>query len=266
MPELKIDPFRGPSPDDVALPDGPLEKVLAQVQFPPILRLEQEEAIVSVQEALRRDFPRFDRRVDTNVSLQFGDTSPSVVREDRKLWRFETLDRTTGVTLGRTAVTLDTSRYEGRVAFLDRLAMVVAALRENVEPAIATRVSLRYINRLDATDAERNAHRMPEFAVGLSAGPYSDILVHGMTDAQIIVPEGELSFRWGVLPPHTTFDPNVAPWDRRSWILDIDVASSQERAFEANDLRETFEGLAARSYAVFRGMIGDALIAEATDA
>ncbi|HKK66033.1 MAG TPA: TIGR04255 family protein [Clostridia bacterium] len=51
-------PFAGPEPQEVYLPDAPLVKVLCRIRFPTIASIDKKEFIALFQEAIRHNYPK----------------------------------------------------------------------------------------------------------------------------------------------------------------------------------------------------------------
>ena len=57
MPFSAENPFRGPVPDTVSLPNTPLTGVLVQIVFPEILSIAKADRVADFQELIRADYP-----------------------------------------------------------------------------------------------------------------------------------------------------------------------------------------------------------------
>jgi uncharacterized protein (TIGR04255 family) len=68
----------------------------------------------------------------------------------------------------------------------------------------------------------------------------------------------QLLARWGLVPAGSTVDPNaIEPISERSWLLDIDMFSNEQRAFVPDDILEDARRYAERLYTVFRWAVTD---------
>ena len=261
------DPFSGPPPDEVMLDPNPLARVLAQVRFPAILVMEQQHYVAPIQEQLRTRFPRFERVDGGQVNVELREGVPSVSETKQVYWRMTSEDRTTSVTISRDMATLDTQAYQSRSVFVSTFAEILGILQMHARPAFVQHASMRYVNRLPAAFVDANTARIPDYARGFARAGWSELVVHSIAETQLRLPEGDMLVRCGILPPEATFDPNIIePSPERSWILDLDLATRGERPFDTTSLETHFHSLAARSYAVFRAMIGDAIIEAANAA
>ncbi|HMI88555.1 MAG TPA: TIGR04255 family protein [Polyangiaceae bacterium] len=133
---------------------NPLEQVICQLRFPPILRIDSE-APTAFQERIRREYPLFAEssgisqatttlklpaeltRLLTSGLLSMGRTA---VRE------FSSADAVWKASLTRESLALTCSRYERWEDFSNHLAGPLEALSAEYSPAFFVRVGLRYVN------------------------------------------------------------------------------------------------------------------------
>lgn len=261
MPASEPDPFSGPPPDEVMLDPNPLARVLAQVRFPTILVMEQQDYVAPIQEELRTRFPRFERIDGGQVNVELREGVPSVSETKQVHWRMTSEDHMMSLTIGRDMATLVTQAYQSRSAFVSTFVEVLGVLKARARPAFIQHASMRYVNRLPAAFVDANTARIPDYARGFARAEWSELVAHSIAETQLRLPEGDMLVRCGIVPPDATFDPSIVePSSERSWILDLDIATREERPFDTGSLEAHFHSLAARSYAVFRAMIGDAII------
>ncbi|MFQ5419303.1 MAG: TIGR04255 family protein [Anaerolineae bacterium] len=141
-------PINFPHKPEVQLARPPLEEVVCQVRFPPILRISREEPI-DLQERIRRRFPLL--RLEQGVQVQFpvpGNPNAPSAEFKPKLYRFVSQDEQTAVSLTVNFYAVSTHRYTHWQAFAADLQLVHDAVQQVYQPAYATRIGLRYVNRL----------------------------------------------------------------------------------------------------------------------
>ncbi len=64
--------------------------------------------------------------------------------------------------------------------------------------------------------------------------------------------------RWGQLPPNETYDPDaVEPIGEPSWVLDLDMFTSEPRPFASEELLTTATGFTTCLYYFFHQMVTD---------
>ena len=124
-----------------------LSEVICQLRFPEILAI-SEKAPVDFQEAIRSDFPQFQRRMDLaapkisgvpgNMTLQ---NQPATVN-----YQFASADGNWRVNLTGKFISLSCSRYTCWEDFAGKLDKPLAAFIQIYKPAYFERVGLRYLN------------------------------------------------------------------------------------------------------------------------
>lgn len=242
-------------PEEVPLRDAPLVRVLAQVRFPEQVHIETTQGIDNFQRAVKEHYPILRRDATQQVQLDAITGAHKV--SEQALFRFVDADEDWRVTLTHNAVTLETKRYVSRADFLSRMSFVVQAVQTCFDPRLAQRIGMRYLDRVTGDDTLEQLERFVRDGVlGIVTSELHDHVRHTITEAALTVEEGEMLLRWGLLPPGGTVDPGLMePVDKRSWILDIDVASNDRRTFDPDVLGLSFEGLAKRAYSAFRYMV-----------
>ena len=229
--------------EEVPLPRSPLVKVVAQVQFPPILSISDQKKVAAVQELLRDIYAYLGEHQVHHVTIPPGG-EPNVSRD--QIWRFsdDVNEPRWRVSLGVGFVALETSNYTSRDDFLDRFRTVVAAVEEVFSPPEAARLGLRYVDRLSGEAMGRIQELVRHEALGI-LGPavacspaLGDSVIHLMADAQFAAQgNARIQGRWGQVPPGVTYDPNVIePIDETSWCLDFDMFTTTPRLFASADL------------------------------
>jgi uncharacterized protein (TIGR04255 family) len=229
---------------------------MAQVRFPAILFIEDKSRVAPFQADLRSRYPAFRQETGQNVQIALNPSGPAIQSLPSPLWRFADVASQWNLVLAPDSVTLDTRAYESRTDLLTRLRDVLEAVERHFQPGIAERVGLRYVSRVTGAAYEQLDAVVSEGLLGIAKPNLRNHVMHAISEAAMKVEEGQLLTRWGILPPHGTFDPLVLePLDLPSWILDIDVANTVTRTFDGAALITNFDALAQRAYAMFRFMV-----------
>jgi uncharacterized protein (TIGR04255 family) len=134
------------------LRNAPLFLVACQMQYPTILGF-SEASVASIQKDLEDDFPEVGQQVLQQV--EFGPTGINVTGEAQRIFRFETTTKDWAVSVGPTAVALETRAYAGFRDFAPRWHAVISACVEALSISRQNRIGLRYINHLDAAEDAR---------------------------------------------------------------------------------------------------------------
>lgn len=135
-----------PEVDDIRLRRAPLIEVVAQVRFPPILRIANEKP-VEFQEKIRRRFPEWMEE-EQIVIASIPTEQPTSVKKAPSIFRFRSADAKNTVSLAIDFYALSTTAYVHWSDFWAELQRLHAAAVAVYAPAYATRLGLRYINQL----------------------------------------------------------------------------------------------------------------------
>ena len=249
---------------EVPLPQAPLARVIAQARFPTILAIHDRGKVANFQEALRERYPRLSEDHVHRIELK-ANQAPNV--DQSLIWRL--VDREQNprwrVSLGVNFVAIETSDYHSRQDFLDRLRVVLAAVETAFKPAEATRLGMRYIDRLTGNAVDRVSDLVQPEILGITH-PAQNLdsalgasIIHLMTEAQFLAGDSSrIQGRWGKLPPNTTYDSDaLEPVAEPSWVLDLDMFTSVPQPFASEGLLQKTTEFAECLYWLFRQMVTD---------
>ena len=254
-------PLKPTPTQEVPLLRAPLVRVIAQTRFPPILAIRDPDKVAVFQEAVRETYPHL--RQDQVHRIELGGQTPNV--SQGIIWRLADREKDAPwrVSLGVDFVALETSSYDSRADFLNRFRDVLSAVEQAFNPVSANRLGLRYIDRLTDEAFDRVHELIRPGVLGIirtSEDPEAELgqsAIHLMTDAQFQVEDGaRIQARWGHLPANATYDPDaLEPVPGPSWILDLDMFTTEPRAFAREDLLATATSFAECLYWLFRQMV-----------
>jgi uncharacterized protein (TIGR04255 family) len=258
MPMFSLTPV-----DEVHLHRAPLAKVLMQVQFSRTPQLVTDLAESVIADALGR-YPVRRRQLvaGTFPSVVInGQPIQSPVGASGTILLFSEPTGSWQVTITEAAVSLETTEYSTREDFCDRALEVFQAIAALALPPVVDRVGLRYIDRL----AEEHLSRVPQFVIPQLQVLYGSVeqpltVHHSVTDSLIeIAPTERLQVRSGLLPAGGGFDPALPIVQEPTWVLDMDVYTTQGGfAFDADELTRRLRRYAETAYAFFRFATTDA--------
>ena len=132
---------------------NPLDNVVCQLKFPPILKIDSETPS-QFQEAIRSTYPRFEATEGPEIQMP-KELAKRLPREvltamlshiSGKNYSFTTRDRSWKVNITRNFLALSTAKYERWEDFKERLRIPLESLNQIYGPAFFTRVGLRYQN------------------------------------------------------------------------------------------------------------------------
>ena len=253
------DPLVAPLPDELPLADAPLVRVIAQVRFPDILSIERRDFVAPFQEALRADYPALRQERVQNASFGPDGVSASA---SPVVWRFTDESGAWRVSLSIGFLSLETVRYESRTNLLARLRTLLKALQEHLSPRLVDRIGVRYIDRIVGEAVDEVSELVRPELLGVLGTAMGERAGHSLTESAFRLPDGAaLLARWGSVPPNATADPNaIEPVPERSWILDLDVSTTERSSFDVDAVVATAERFAERAYTVFRWAVTDAFL------
>jgi uncharacterized protein (TIGR04255 family) len=174
-----------------------LSEVICQLRFPEILAI-SEKAPVDFQEAIRADFPQFQRRMDVaapkisglpgNMTLQ---NQPATVN-----YHFASADGVWRVNLTSRFISLSCSRYSSWEDFAGQLDKPLAAFIQIYKPAYFERVGLRYLNFVSRKQLGLDGVPFSELFTSCYLGPLADEEVSEVASTRCSV-DAELGIRGG---------------------------------------------------------------------
>jgi uncharacterized protein (TIGR04255 family) len=132
---------------------NPLDKVICQFRFPPILKIDAEIP-AEFQDKIRKDFPNYtetpELRVEPSPRIK-GQIPPELLSQvlqstSTKNYEFSSEDGQWKINLTRTFIALTASKYERWEKFKETLQIPLKALTEIYSPVHFSRIGLRYID------------------------------------------------------------------------------------------------------------------------
>lgn len=140
-----------PEVDDIRLQRAPLTEVVAQVRFPPILRIANEKP-VEFQEKIRGRFPQWMEE-EQIVIASIPTEQQSSVKKVPSIFHFRSADAKNTVSLALEFYALSTTDYVHWDDFWTELQRLHAAADAVYAPGYATRLGLRYVNQLTVSNS-----------------------------------------------------------------------------------------------------------------
>lgn len=135
-----------PPAERVVFDHNPLDLVVTQLAFPPILQIATEEP-ADFQGHIRSDYPLYTREDTIAVPAELEAVFAKLGRSPQSVRHtFRTADQKQGVFLTREFVAYEDRNYERWERFQSEVQRVSHALAEVYNPAFFTRVGLRYVN------------------------------------------------------------------------------------------------------------------------
>ena len=142
-----------PSSPRVLYEKNPLDRVICQLRFPAILKIDAELP-AQFQERIREEFPNFTEGSELRIQLpsEIRDRIPPEIlgqmvgSSTGKNYEFSSQEGEWKVNLTRSHIALDCRRYTRWEKFKEKLMIPFAALTNVYSPRFMTRIGLRYID------------------------------------------------------------------------------------------------------------------------
>ncbi len=248
-------PLIDPPPADFRLRAAPLERVLAAIAFPPILKIGDPsgQGVSDFQDRIRDTYPFLEAEQENALQLQAGpDGSLQSAVIQKPIWRFYDAKRQWRVTLAQGSVALETQRdYTIRSDYLGLLATIIKVVAEVYRPAAVTRLGFRYLNVFGPKKFSRLADYVRPDLLGLPIDPYVQHLQFSTNVATFSVPEGTLVVKHGILDAGMQHEFMEAAVPDRRWFLDLDAWNEVSIPFEHADIEQQAIALTDRICSFF---------------
>jgi uncharacterized protein (TIGR04255 family) len=131
---------------------NPLEQVICQVRFPPILKIDVEIP-AQFQEMIRKEFPIYSETTELRLEIPHAlkaqmppDTLNQVVQNSGKNYEFSSEDNAWKINLTKGFVALTANKYTRWEEFRAKLTPVLKNLIDIYSPDYFSRVGLRYVD------------------------------------------------------------------------------------------------------------------------
>ena len=143
-----------PDAKRVIYKNNPLDKVICQLRFPPILKIDTKVPD-EFQERIRDSFPEFSEKAEIKLPIfksAQNDTPAEITPMGNKNYEFSSEDKVWTINLTRTFLALSTKKYERREDFRTHFKTPLQAFIEIYKPSVFSRVGLRYIDIIRRSD------------------------------------------------------------------------------------------------------------------
>lgn len=237
----------------------PLERVICQLRFPPILRVDSEEP-TAYQEAVRTEYPlyRDEQAVNLVPNLppelaQIIKLSPVGAKSTVK--SFVSADEGWTIALSREFIALSTRRYERWEEFRRRLLSAVEPFEQIYKPSFYTRVGLRYTDVIQRSRYDLGNATWAELLAPHVAGELGSEIGPKIKEASHVVlidlgqEFGSVRTRHGLtIPPQTS---------EQAYTIDMDFFTQQR--IELDHAKQRLDYFNEQAVRLFRWYITDRL-------
>lgn len=242
--------LRFPSKPDIRLRRSPLNEVICQVRFPPILKIASEPP-AEFQDAVRERFPLFE--LEQGLTLRMPDSEKSeqgMLEFSSKIYRFKTPEGKANAGLSTDFFAIGASQYAHWNDFKRDISLVRDATQRAYHPSYATRIGLRFINRFTL---ENTGSSTKDELLGLFR-PQMTCLVetNAWDEPQDLAMQMLLNDDSGKLSIRSLFSHENG---RPIFVLDFDYFEEGQLAFDS--IIERLDRFHQRIYDAFRWSIDD---------
>lgn len=256
----EISPFTGELIEEIPLASAPLLRVLCQVRWPNVTRLDGDFDAVAQQmgSLLADDFPLSQEHQELEFKI-----SPQGVEQQTgdKVYQWSSADEAWSLSFSRNFLTLQSDKYTSRTDFFSRFLSCLEVLEKVVKIPLVDRIGFRYVNRIsEPLDMELLPELVTSDVSGVKSHEDGVTLVHTVSETLYEVVDLQLMVRAARLPAGGRLDPTLAPVPEESWNLDLDASFNRRMPFSAIEVRDTGLRLSSLAYAYFRSVIQDKFV------
>ncbi|WP_084534566.1 TIGR04255 family protein [Nocardia yamanashiensis] len=255
-------PFAAQEPGNIPLSSAPLVRTIAQVRFPHLTRftINEDEVAHGVAAALAEQYPVME--VGRDVSVVITPEGVSETANATRIWRVSSSDRVWQISFTGTFLSIDTTSYDNRSDFAQRLNEAWLALNRQIEVPYIDRLGIRYVNQVTDRD---HLKRLPELlrpevlGIATTQEPGVAMLSAALSEVQYAFPDGGAFLaRWGLLAAGARVDVARPAYDYPTWLLDMDSFREYAPGSQSGGtLFEDIRALALRGYQFFRWAVTD---------
>jgi len=212
---------------------NPLDTVICQVRFPPILKIETNVPS-EFQDKIRSMFPLYNEKTEYRIDIPSGGNGEIIPELLKKMSKtttsknheFSSDDGNWIINLGRTFIAITCKEYTRWEDFIDKFKGPFEALLEVYSPSVFNRVGLRYIdiiNRhdlgLENIDWKLLIH--PQ-VLGILSSPMGDKISNFQTSYEL-----QLDDDGSIVRVSTSFAEHIES-NEKCYVIDSDFYSSKK--------------------------------------
>lgn len=201
--------LRLPEVQHLVFNQSPLILALFQIQFSPVLSIDNPIFVAPFQEAIQKEYPlvSYSDQVEYEVGINVEEAEIRKGNPFRQ-WRFSDKEDNWVVVLDHNFLTIETRAYEYFEDFIVRLRQVLAALVEHIRPTVSTRIGLRYINEIRTEDKDWSLIIRNELLGPLMNNALAEHTIQSIQEIQLTLPnEQNITIRHGYFPNGTVVQP-----------------------------------------------------------
>ncbi len=232
---------------------NPLEVVVCQLRFDPILKVQQR--VAEFQDQVRSRFPQYEESEAELFELRL----PESEVHSRKVRTFTLSARAekASVTIGDQSIALQYGAHRDRRTLIEDAQLVLGVFDRCFAPVSRRRLGLRYVNLIDREQIGAALGRGVDWAdliapgfLGVQSGLADLDGTRFATEFTSPMPRGAMTARFGILPLPS----------RSNLVFRLDIDRYCEDDLASVDVAALLETFADDIYRLFRAAAGKALI------
>lgn len=218
-----------PNYERVIFEYNPLIEVIAQIRFPPILKITSQEP-VDFQDKIRFEYPIFESSknlvIPNELSNLLNQLNPNISNE--LTYQFKSEDSSWQLSMDKTSITLATSKYNKYENFIEKFKNAMDIFETIYNPSFYSRIGLRYRNliirsRLNITNTW--AELIPQhIASELYTPELKDSIINFIKNLQLQTEVGKVNFNHGVVQVRD-IEQSI---DEEAYLLDADFFTEEK--------------------------------------
>lgn len=248
----------------------PLMLALCQVRFAAVLGVSDPAFVAPFQRSIQNQYPVALPAMAGRVEIEIGPgaAAPEVrAGPQSQQWRFSDQQDDWTTVLAQDFVAVETRVYDTFADFLGRLRQVLEAVVEHIQPSLATRVGLRYVNEIRTGHEDWSSVVRRELLGPLAVPELQRDVRQAVQQILLRSPDAEgATITHGILPNSTTVQPRqgVAPPAEPFYLLDFDIFREyyppQALPMDPDMICEQVETFNKTIYRLFRWSVTDEYI------
>lgn len=231
-------------PRQPLLKRAPLVLAVCQLRFPLVLGF-SDDVVRPLQVGLAGSFP--DVEVEELQQVQFGADGITLTGQHQRLYRFRTHAKDWTVSVGPSALALETTAYRGFDDFIARWERVAQAAVETLDIQHQDRLGLRYVNELAAPRHARRDDLLalvtPELVGPVGAHERTQQLLKAWQELRFEQDDGVCTMQHGYAQ---------RPDDGWAYVLDFDNYDETGRDIELETQMRTLAQYNHRTFELFQ--------------
>jgi uncharacterized protein (TIGR04255 family) len=239
---------------------NPLIEVIAQIRFPPILKITSQEP-VDFQDSVRFEYPIFEAsrnlQIPTELSTMLTQFNSNIASD--MIYQFKSEDLSWQISVDKTSITLVTNKYERYENFMERFKHAVEIFEKIYNPSFYLRTGLRYRDliirsKLNITNKTWIELIPKHIASELQTPELKESIINFVKNLQLRTDFGQVNFNHGLVQIRD-IEKNI---DETAYLLDADFFTDKKLE-RGENVWNTFDKAHCAARNLFRWSITEEL-------